>query len=428
MPDIATLLQTLGIQQPSGNPARGEAQYPNPWSGFAAGMQDASLQRTNLQRSRVEQTRNQLLSMINSIPDSEQNTPMKFKLAMDIMSAGDKHWSDKVLAPTKADDLIGGMYKLFQDKFPQDQPNTGVAIGDNGQAIAARPRIAQTATTQGTGLAGVLAGDPTTGSTLPVSPAPQPGKFAFEDKGKWKDINEVFQDEKTGDKYLIQIDSNTGRTKRLNLGRAKTVSEINTEVKAQRYAGSKAAAIDKKYYERAIGLSGLGSAQLFESLPVEIKEDYLSKAAQALMSEVDLKNTSTKTGIDLKRALTGSAQAGIPLKQAQTANILAQPKDPNAVTADEQRTLKAMTETLDADIRRYQKVTDNPDNYSRKQVTEAKTKLEELIRQRNAIRNKILQPTQRLDATRPKGAAPARIPSGTSGPVGAANDPLGIRR
>lgn len=425
MPDIAQIFAQLGIQQPMGNPNQGQASYPNAWSGFAAGMFDAQNQANNQQRGRVEQTRSQLLAMINSIPDNEQNTPLKFKLAADIMQAGDKHWSDRVLAPGKADSLISGMYKLMQDKFPESQPNTGVATGDNGQVLAARPRVAQTDTEQGSGLLNATAGDPRTGSTLPVSQAPQSGKFQFQDPGKWKDINEVFQDEKTGDKYLIQIDEKTGRTKRLVLGKAKTVSEITAETRARAKTTAKNAAVSKGYYDIAVALSGIGSPEAFESLPLEIQNQYYAEAGQRKLAEGDLKTESTKAGIGYKKAGTAAAWASVPLRKAQTAATEARPlEDPNNMTQGDERTRKAKIEILNKEYTRYAALVKDADSHSLAKQKEHKARLEEIIRQLKAINAEALAKPQLRTATKP--SAGTAIPKGTPGPIGENNDPVGI--
>ena len=428
MPDISQIFTQLGIQQPMGDPNKGQAQYPNAWSGFAAGMFDAQNQANNLQRGRVEQTRSQLLAMINSIPDNEQNTPLKFKLAADIMQAGDRHWSDKVLAPNKADSLISGMYKIMQDKFPQDQPNTGVATADNGQQVAARPRIAQTDTMQGSGLAGAVAGDPYTGNTLPnVTQAPQPGKlnFANTNAGNWKFFNDVFQDEKTGERYTMGINAKTGISQRFPLGKVKTESEIIAETRAKNYAAVKKSAIDKQFYTRAIANSGMGSEAMFEQLPQHIKEEELAKAAKEVQAELALKTENTKSNIRKNDAIATGTAARIPLIKAQTESLQSRPlEDPNNPTAGDERARKADLELLNKEYVRYKALVADAESKSIKEAKENQARLDEIIRQIKVINAEAKAKPKLRTATKP--SAGTAIPKGTPGPIGENNDPVGI--
>ena len=119
MPDLAAVLQQLGLQQPNGNPFNGQANYPTGWTGFTAGIQDWMNRTNSEQRGRVEDTRQKLLGMVQSVPDTEENAPLKMKLMLDILSAKDKHWSDKVLAPSAADAVIAQMYQMVKDKLPE---------------------------------------------------------------------------------------------------------------------------------------------------------------------------------------------------------------------------------------------------------------------------------------------------------------------
>lgn len=431
MPDLNQILQALGGQQISGNPASGQAQYPNAWSGFAAGITDWKNQQINQQRARIEQTRQGLLGMIQQIPDSEQNTPLKFKMMMDIMNAKDSHWSDKVLAPNQMDNLISGMYKVFSARMPEDAPNTGVATAQNGTQVAARPRIAQTTDTLGTGLVNATAGDPYTGQVLSnVHAAPQPGRldFSITNDGKWQGVNEVFQDEKTGNKYLMQYNKNTGQSRRIELGAAKTEGELTAAIRAQAKVAAKNNAVSKGFYEMAVALSGIGSPAAFDSLPEEIQSQYYAKAGEMKLAEANLKQENTKSNIKKNNAIAAGAYAGVPLKQAQTANALAQPKDPNAITADEKRTVDELTKKQTYEISILDKKLAKSDELTPKMKKALEAEREAKIRERDAIRNKILDPMSRINnsrTTKPSGGA---IPKGTSGPVGATNDPLGIRR
>ena len=408
MPDLAAVLQQLGLQQPNGNPFNGQANYPTGWTGFTAGIQDWMNRTNSEQRGRVEDTRQKLLGMVQSVPDTEENAPLKMKLMLDILGAKDKHWSDKVLAPSAADAVIAQMYQMVKDKLPEAP--TPPSNSPTGPSFAVSPT--------------------TPGGNLGVEIPPPPdntGKFKFTDPGKWYDINEVFQDEESGSKFLIQIDRNTGKTRRVDLGAARTVSEINATTRAQRYAEQKKTALDKKYYELAIGLSGLGSEQQFEALPQQLKEEYLNKASGMIVQGKQLDLGVKSSTINRNNSSAAVNAATVPMRQAQTENILAQPKDPNAVTADEQRTVNALTATLDQEITRLQKIADAPrGTRTPKEIREAKEQLSELKRQRDAIRAKVIQPKARLDATRPQGTN-RNIPRGNSGPVGDPNDPLGIR-
>lgn len=437
MPDLNQILQALGGQPISGNPASGQAQYPNGWSGFAAGITDWKNQQINQQRAQVEGTRQNLLGMIGQIPDSEQNTPLKFKMMMDIMNAGDKHWSDKVLAPSQMDNLISGMYKVFSARMPEDQPNTGIATTPSGQQVAARPRIAAVDGMPGSGLANATAGDPNTGQVLSnVQAAPQPGKlnFSVTNDGKWQGVNEVFQDEKTGDKYLMQYNKNSGESRKINLGQAKTEGELTAAIRAQAKTTAKNAAVSKGYYDMAVALSGIGSPDAFNQLPLEIQNEYYAQAGKMKVAEAGLKEENTKSNIIKNKAIAGSAAATVPYKKAQTENLKAQPKDSNAITADEKRTVEELTKDLDKEIALRDKKLLKSEELTPKMKKQLEAERAELVRQRDAIRNKVLDPMSRINnanpsrTTKPSGGKGTTIPKGASGPVGANNDPLGIRK
>jgi len=417
MPDTTDYYNQLGIQRPSGDPARGEARYESGWSGFAAGLNDYAVQANAATRGRVQSTRDQLLKMVQSIPDTETNAPMKLKLLMDLQQAGDKHWSDKILAPHKADSMITEMYRLFQDKLPQQQAQPSMAPPGEGMSF-------------GIGAPGALPGGGA-GASIPP-PVDNTGRFQFQDPGKWRDVNEVFQDEETGEKYLMQIDAASGKSKRLNLGKAKTVSELNAEKRAQRAEQAKRAAVSKGYYDKAVALYGAGPEQ-FDALSPEVQALYYGEAGKMVLGESEAKMGQTTSRTELNKSATEVNKVRIPQIQAQTqaTQVGVETKtDPSIVTADELRTNNALLQTVNDDIKRLQKIVDNPDDHDRKSVKEAKEQLPGLIRQRDAVRQRILKPQQRLNpqATSPTGARGGRIPSGSSGPVGTnPNDPLGIR-
>jgi len=415
MPGLTDILAQLGVQQPSGNPASGQARYDSGWSAFAAGLSDYTVQQNAQTRGRVQSTRDNLLKMVQSIPDSETNAPMKLKLIQDLLQAGDKHWSDKVLAPNKADDMVAQMYKLFQDKLPQQQALPTMAPPGEGMSF-------------GIGAPGALPGGGA-GASIPP-PVDNTGRFQFQDPGKWKDVNEVFQDEETGDKYLMQIDQATGKSKRIGLGKAKTVSEINAEVRSRKAAEMKRAAVSKNYYDKAVALYGAGPEQ-FDALSPEVQALYYGEAGKMVLKESEAKMAGTTSRTELNKSATEVNQVRIPQIQAQTEATklgLDIKTDPATITADEVRTNNALLQTVNEEIKQLQKITANPRNYLPKEVKAAKERLEALLREREAVRNRILKPQQRLNPQPPTGARGGRIPSGSSGPIQGQdpNDPEGL--
>lgn len=420
MPDLNAILQQLGMQPISGNPASGQAQYASGWQGLAAGIQDSIAQRNNQQRGRIEDTRSKLSQMIDSIPDTEENAPLKLKLKLDIMNAGGgKHWSDKVLAPNDTDKVIQTMFQMFGDKLPRAQPQPSLINPDeNGNYTGLNFAVSPQGPGGGQGI------------NIPA-PVDNRGKFDFSgvQQGKWREVSDVFQDEETGEKYLMLVDQ-TGKSqpKRINLGKAKTVSEINAEKRARQQQAAKNLAVSRGYYDRAVALSGIGSPESFNALPLEVQDQYYAEAGRQLQEETRIKLKTTESTAAKNTQIVRESQARIPKIQAETENLLAQPKDPNAVTTDEARTLKTLTETLDYEIRRLDKLLADPTSMTRKQLKEFQGRRAELVKQRDAIRNQVLQPNVRIQSTKPREATPkGGIPRGSSGPVGKPNDRLGIR-
>lgn len=406
MPDLNQYLQAIGMQDIQGNPAQGQAQYNSGWQGLAAGISDAIAKSNNQQRSRVESTRQQLLSMIDQIPDNEQNAPLKFKLRLDIMNAKDKHWSDKVLAPHTADSLIANMYKMFQDKLPQEQPKPSMVQPDElgrqgGMSFAVSP--------QGPG-----GGQ---GVNIPA-PVDNSGKFQFENPGKWQEINQVFHDDDTGETYLMSYDKNTGKTRKISLGQATTDRIKAAELRAQ----AKKTAVSKGYYTMALAESRLTPEQ-FDQLPIEMQQEYYAKAADTQKKLQDLKSRKTESDITKNEAIIPEAKATTRLKTLQADQIAAQPKNPEAITPDDARTIAESTKAIDEEIRAIRKTALGlNDNATAKQVKDAKARLEELQRRRAAIVNQ-------YKSKRPQGSVPSSaIPRGSSGPATGTNpnDPLGI--
>jgi hypothetical protein len=416
MPEYAQILQALGIQQPNGNPARGEASYPNAGAGFAAGLTDWHNQQSNQQKGRIESQREQLLKMIDSIPDSEENFLPKLKLKLDIQAAGTggSHWSDKVLSPTKADGIIQGMQNMFRNALPQEQAKPTMAPQGQGPSFGVSPT------------------SPGGGAGVAISPpVDNTGKLRYEDKGKWKDINEVFQDEETGSKYLIQIDANTGKTKRLDLGKAKTVGEIREETRAQARMKAKTAAVSKGFYETAVALSGIGSPEAFDALPLEVQNQYYVQAGQAKLQKDALGQQNTKSNIAKNNAIAGSAGSQVPLNIARTDQITGNPpKDPTAITADDKRTLDMENAPHQAIISDSNKVIfDKGGNFGPKEIKEAqarKTQAEAAIRRNKARYDK--RKRELLQQRSTTGGQGSVIPKATPGPLplGNKNDPAGI--
>lgn len=411
MPDLTQAYQQLGLEPQWGAQAGG-------WNGFTAGLHDAINRQNAQQRGRVLDTRDKLMQMIDSIPDTEDNAPLKIKLKLDLQSAGDKHWSDKVLAPHAADGMISQMYKLLGDKLPQQQtPPQMIAPDENGQQSGMN--------------FGVSPNGPGGGQGIHISPpVDNTGRFQFQNlPGKWQEVKDIFQDEDTGEKYMMLYDK-TGKSqpKRISLGNAKTVSEINAELRAQKSAALKKDAVSKGYYDKAVALFGAGPDQ-FNELSPDVQAMYYGQAGQMVLAESQAKLDQATSRTDLNKSATTLNQVRVPNVQAQTENLkqnLETKTDPGIITADELRTINALIQTVNEEIKRLQKIADAPiGTYDRKAVKDAKDKLPGLIKERDTVRARIIRPQQRLNTPpRSKG-----IPSGSSGSsVGTnQNDPLGIR-
>lgn len=288
-----------------------DQNYSSFGQGLVGGMIGSIQKRHQRERELEDESRNNALKWLQSIPMSEQNAPIVTKLALDVLSSrpGKKHWTDQIFGTgVESNRYIDDLWAKLRSILPDASMQEGVtaASGDEDYqeipyikdgkpvGIGEKSMIPLTGTPAASGW-GLMKPEFLTPPTFPAAEAaaairPRPqlsqyGKISFDNlPGKWQRDPTIFYDEQ-GNAFQYSHDA-TGvrKPRRLDLGKVSTERQNIAEMNAQARAAATQQATFKAQTALAANLAQM-DPQTFMALPDAAKAPYYTQAGQILAGQ-----------------------------------------------------------------------------------------------------------------------------------------------
>lgn len=322
-------------------------------AGFLRGIIGAIQRQRRQTRLDEERTQQDALNFLSSIPDTEQNTPIKANLALEILSQkpGSKgSWVQRAFGgQQRAGAYAAAIYSKIRQRIPQEQTGTSAPDREtslmgqtsSGETISARPRrvsepmVPSTVASPGPGELSPLGGTGPVGpgEILPTQNRPQmtrprpPGsltQFEFPEAGKYSLGNQTYQDE-SGNRFILKFNQRTGQPERVNLGPIKTTQELVEETKSITRAELARIAQAKGLMNVVLSKASENGIrpQDFYSLPIEAQTAYYKAAGVEIdqNSQVGRKLKQTQTDLNVARTAESEAKANFYNTQSRFGGI-----------------------------------------------------------------------------------------------------------
>lgn len=358
---VAGLAQQNQRVEEQHTPAAAQPAAPQTgFQGLISGVLGSHIKQRQQARLREDQALSQALAMLNAIPDSEQNTPIKLQLATALINSkpGKKDFFSELFNPEADHSYQAGLLQQIAAKMPNQQEQ----LEQSGAAPASHVRsVAE----QGPGF------------------TPTSQKFEFKDQGKFQ-MGPVIQ---TADGLQqVLMDQATGEIKLKPLGQGVTEKQSVQQLKNEGKGGASDPTRRKEQsIARALASNdGIDLDQVTDD--DELKEAYLLRARQYIQKYQD--------------AQLNSLQLNVPYKQAKTSEAIANAGrggvtgNQAAVIARQDRddVIKAKSELAEAqgEVQRLQKLKDNIwNNWRSKNPSTAPEQLEAEMFNRKSTRGEV---------------------------------------
>ena len=357
---VAGLAQSKQRVEEQHTPAAAQPAAPQTgFQGLISGVLGSHIKQRQQARLQEDQALSQALAMLNAIPDSEQNTPIKLQLATALINSkpGKKNFFQELFNPEADHSYQAGLLQQIAAKMPNQQEQAQ----QRGEAPATRVRsVAE----QGPGY------------------VPPSQKFEFKDTGKFQ-MGPVIQ---TADGLQqVLMDQATGEIKLKPLGQGMTEKQTIQQIKND---GKGVGAADPtRRKEQSIARALASSEQKdYDQLDESEKLDYLLQARQYVQK--------------YQEAQLNSLQLNVPYKQAKTDEAIANANrggvtgNQAAVIARQDRddVIKAKSELAEAqgEVQRLQQLKDNIwNNWRSKNPSTAPEQLEAEMFNRKSTRGEV---------------------------------------
>jgi len=278
---------------------------PDPrYSSFGQGVLGGligNIQRRRQEESEMEnESRQNALKWLQTIPATEHNMPIVTRMALDILGSkpSKKHWSDSLfgtgVASTKyVDDLWTRLKGILppNDDIAQERPavpQPPSLPAPSRESIGNIPRgVTEAVSPAATVYAGMAR------AVAPTARVPRPGILEFSSQGqqgqqgqqgKWKTLPQVYQDAE-GNDFLVQMDEKLGQTRKVPLGQISTEKQLIEQQRAQTKSALAKEAMSKGLMGKVLAAAAQAgiTPEQFWSMPVENQIPFYNAAGGQTM-------------------------------------------------------------------------------------------------------------------------------------------------